>query len=454
MDTIIRETAAGTIKGTSQNQLEIYYGIPYAEPPIDTNRFKHAALKTHWDNNNLDATSFGPIPLQPYNKLETFFSTHNQDFEQSEDCLYLNIYKPVSAEHSETLPVIIWFYGGGFLNGHGFAELYQPQHLAETAHAIVITFNYRLGALGFTNWHLLNEDYDMNCGLSDQLAVLKWVQYFIPDFDGDKDNVTLMGQSAGAMSIQALMHLNEAEHLFHKVILSSGTLNFDSIENSRVNAYLFKMMTMFQYNQSFETLTTPQMIKIMDKDLEERKPSKGLELFYRPIFNPDTMSESILGDKPVLAGYTASEGDIYIRGRFHKLKPKRFIEVAEFNDINIDTQLFNIKKHDGQAAAITEYYFKQPLLDWLNHYSGSNKWLYRFDWSNPASKDFKSPYHILDVIFWLGHLDILSTYGTPADGETLKLENEMQETVGKFIRSGECSWKPYTQYDASPHIFR
>ncbi|GEP84457.1 putative para-nitrobenzyl esterase chain A [Staphylococcus piscifermentans] len=454
METITRETKAGTITGQVDNQLEVYYGIPYAEPPIDTYRFKHAALKTHWDNNNLDATSFGPIPLQPYNKLETFFSTHDQDFEQSEDCLYLNVWKPQHTDSDKPLPVIIWFYGGGFLNGHGSAELYQPQHLAKTAHAIVITFNYRLGALGFTNWHLLNEDYDMNCGLSDQLAVLKWVQYFIPDFDGDKDNVTLMGQSAGAMSIQALMHLNEAEHLFHKVILSSGTLNFDSIENSRVNAYLFKMMTMLQYNQSFETLTTPQMMKIMDKDLEERKPSKGLQLFYRPIFTPDTMSESILGDKPVLAGYTASEGDIYIRGRFHKLKPKRFIEVAEFNDINIDTQLFNIKKHDGQAAAITEYYFKQPLLDWLNHYSGSNKWLYRFDWSNPASKDFKSPYHILDVIFWLGHLDILSAHGAPADGETFELENEMQETVGKFIRSGECSWKPYTPYDASPYIFK
>lgn len=454
METITRETKAGMITGQIDNQLEVYKGIPYAEPPIDTYRFKHAQLKTQWPASQLNATQFSPIPIQPDNHLETFFSTHKQEFTQSEDCLYLNIWKPQHNNSDKPLPVIIWFYGGGFLNGHGSAELYQPDRLAETAQAIVITFNYRLGALGFLNWNILNPTYDMNCGLSDQLAALEWVQHFISDFDGDKENVTLMGQSAGAMSIQALMHLPQAEPLFHKAILSSGTLRFDTLEHSRINANYFKILAIFHSAPSIENLSTAKLKEIMDKDIESREPSKGLELIYRPIFNPETMSNDILGHKPVLAGYTANEGDIYIRNKWRKLKPKRFQEVAELNQITLDTQQFNIKKYDGQRAAITEYYFKQPVLTWLDQYPGTHKWLYRFDWCQPDSKHFQTSYHILDVIFWLGHLDILSAHGSAADSHAADLEKEMQEEVAEFVRSGTCSWEAYANSHTTPHIFK
>ena len=86
-----------------------------------------------------------------------------------------------------------------------FTELYTPEHIVEQYDVIVITFNYRLGALGFLDWSYFNAHYDKNNGLSDQIAVLKWVAHFIKYFGGDPDNVTLWGQSAGSMSIQALM---------------------------------------------------------------------------------------------------------------------------------------------------------------------------------------------------------------------------------------------------------
>lgn len=102
-------------------------------------------LKT-WDK-TIEATSFKSIPPQPYNKLETFFSSHAQLFNQSEDCLYLNIWCQNNQYNNK--PVIIYFYGGGFVNGHGSQELYTPEHIVARHDVIVITFNYRLGALGF-----------------------------------------------------------------------------------------------------------------------------------------------------------------------------------------------------------------------------------------------------------------------------------------------------------------
>ena len=174
----------------------------------------------------VDATQFRAIPPQPFNKLETFFSTTKQKFQPNEDCLHLNIWRQSTGKAKK--PVIIYFYGGGFINGHGSAELYTPEHIVEQYDVIMITFNYRLGALGFLDWSYFNAHYDKNNGLSDQIAVLKWVAHFIKYFGGDPDNVTLWGQSAGSMSIQALMQQPQLDHYYHQVMLLSGILQLDS----------------------------------------------------------------------------------------------------------------------------------------------------------------------------------------------------------------------------------
>ena len=157
----------------------------------------------------VDATQFRAIPPQPFNKLETFFSTTKQKFQPNEDCLHLNIWRQSTGKAKK--PVIIYFYGGGFINGHGSANY--------------ILQNILLSNMGFLDWSYFK--YDKNNGLSDQIAVLKWVAHFIKYFGGDPDNVTLWGQSAGSMSIQALMQQPQLDHYYHQVILS-GILQLDS----------------------------------------------------------------------------------------------------------------------------------------------------------------------------------------------------------------------------------
>lgn len=219
------KTHGGDIKGYTKKKINYFLGIPYANQPINEHRFKHSKCLKTW-NKTIEATSFKSIPPQPYNKLETFFSSHAQLFNQSEDCLYLNIWCQNNQYNNK--PVIIYFYGGGFVNGHGSQELYTPEHIVEQHDVIVITFNYRLGALGFLDWSYFNSDYNKNNGLSDQINALKWIHTFIKYFGGNSNNITLMGQSAGSMSIMALMQRPELDKYYHQVMLLSGTLRLDS----------------------------------------------------------------------------------------------------------------------------------------------------------------------------------------------------------------------------------
>lgn len=452
MTQIKRTTHGGAIIGQIDNhQIESYLGIPYAKPPIGEHRFKHAQLLTHWEQ-AIEALHFKHIPPQPKNKLEAFFSTHpmNENVPsieiQDEDCLYLNIWKPAKLSENKPLPVMIWFYGGGFINGHGSAELYHPKRFAQKEQVIVITFNYRLGAIGYLNWHALNVNYDMNCGLSDQLCVLEWVNRFIFDFDGDPNNVTLCGQSAGAMSIMALMQLKAAQSLFHKVVLMSGVLPWDTIKSSTQTAHHFQQLAKQRYDQPIHNLTTAQIMQVTEDDITARGSSKGLELIYRPIFDASTMDTKAPAHWKVLMGYTKDEGYSYIRHESRKLTKESFLSAMDYHGIKVDLNRFNIDTGQGQADAVTNYIFKQPTLSWITQYENNSKWLYQFNWYHKTAEPFHHAYHILDVLFWLDHLDIIQAHGYPLDTDTLNLAQAMQDTLGRFIREGHPGFKVFNHH--------
>jgi para-nitrobenzyl esterase len=142
---------------------------------------------------------------------------------QSEDCLYLNVYAPVTASESERKPVMVWIHGGGFVIGSGAQSIYDARALAKRGDVVVVTINYRLGCLG---WMDLGEQGDLaveNAGLLDQIAALRWVHENIEAFGGDPGNVTIFGESAGGMSVGTLMGCPAARGLFHKAIPQSGS---------------------------------------------------------------------------------------------------------------------------------------------------------------------------------------------------------------------------------------
>ncbi|MCY3923776.1 MAG: carboxylesterase/lipase family protein [Chloroflexi bacterium] len=207
----IAHTTAGRLQGAIEDDLHIFRGVPYAAPPIDDLRFRAPQPHPGWDNVR-DATEFAPIaPQEGMDALDALLPSPPQP--QSEDCLYLNLWTPRLDDASR--PVMLWIHGGAFTLGSGSEPLYSGANLARRGDVVVVTINYRLGALGFLHDPVLGE---FNFGMRDMIAAMRWVRDNIAHFGGDPNNVTIFGESAGGAAVACLLVSPEAEGLFHRAI--------------------------------------------------------------------------------------------------------------------------------------------------------------------------------------------------------------------------------------------
>lgn len=192
-----------------------FLGIPYAEPPVGELRFQPPQPAKHW-HGNLEATAFGPSCIQNPGALSA-------TGEYSEDCLSLNVYSPEDPDYA-ALPVMVFIHGGAFVAGG--SSQYDGWRLAEEYGAVVVTLNYRLGALGFLSHPELDLEMGVpqsgNMALKDQQLALKWVQQNIAAFGGDPAQVTLFGESAGSMSTCVHMVAPGSQNLASRFIMQSA----------------------------------------------------------------------------------------------------------------------------------------------------------------------------------------------------------------------------------------
>ncbi len=212
-ETLVVHTRAGALRGAREDGVAVFRGVPYAAPPVGGLRFQPPQPVPAWSGER-DATRDGPIAPQGRSRLAHIMG----DFErpQSEDCLTLNIWTP--APDAKKRPVMVWIHGGAFASGAGSLAWYSGEKFAADGDIVAVSINYRLGALGFL---CLPGVSDGNLGLLDQVAALRFVRDNIAAFGGDPDNVTVVGQSAGAASIAILMTMREAQGLFRRAILQS-----------------------------------------------------------------------------------------------------------------------------------------------------------------------------------------------------------------------------------------
>ena len=206
------DTTSGKMQGYKEDDLVIFKGIPYAEPPIDELRFSPPAAKKRWDG-VLEATKYGACSYQGYTQLEDLTGKLQPE---SEDCLNLNIWAPNIDNKKH--PVMFWIHGGAFIMGGGIDPMYDGSALARRGDIVVVTINYRLGALGYS----YIPDVTVNAGHLDQILALKWVHDNIELFGGDPNNVTIFGESAGGYSVVALAAMPAANGLFHRIIAQSA----------------------------------------------------------------------------------------------------------------------------------------------------------------------------------------------------------------------------------------
>lgn len=204
----------GALSGVRAAEVDSYKGIPFASPPIGPLRWRAPEPPVAWGGVR-DASAFGPSCLQP-----TDFGP--PPGAMSEDCLTVNVWTPVARSPGAKLPVMVWIYGGAFVYGTSALPFYDGTAFARRG-VVLVSFNYRLGRLGFFAHPALDGDGPAaDYGLMDQIAALKWVRANIAAFGGDSSNVTIFGESAGAMSVNALMAAPSAAGLFQKAISESG----------------------------------------------------------------------------------------------------------------------------------------------------------------------------------------------------------------------------------------
>ncbi|MDR2340140.1 MAG: carboxylesterase family protein [Deltaproteobacteria bacterium] len=214
-------TKSGPVIGVPGDGVTLFKGIPFAAPPVGVLRFAPPKDPEPWTEPR-EADAFGPIPPQPLGK--SYFRDTSVLPPPSEDCLNLNIWVPEGAKASDGLPVYMFIPGGGFAIGAGSQPLYDGTTLAK-AGIVVVTMNYRLGALGFlaSRETLKLHGTTGNWGILDQIKALEWVRDNIAAFGGDPAKVTVGGESAGSMSVSALILSPLAKGLFRGAIMESGT---------------------------------------------------------------------------------------------------------------------------------------------------------------------------------------------------------------------------------------
>ncbi len=211
-------TATGDLRGRATDGVAVFRGIPFAAPPTGALRFRSPRPVTPWPGVR-DATVAGHSALHVLSGGSAWIYEDAGD--PSEDCLYLNVWTPGL---SGARPVMVWFHGGAFRTGHAALPCFDGTLLAREGDVVVVTCNYRLGALGWLAHPALRDPETgqwANWGLQDQAAALRWVRENIAAFGGDPGNVTLFGESAGAMSIGHLTRNPAHDGLFHKAIAQS-----------------------------------------------------------------------------------------------------------------------------------------------------------------------------------------------------------------------------------------
>jgi len=291
------------VEGNTSSGVNVFRGIPFAKPPVGDLRWLAPQPVENWEG-VLKADTFGPRPMQ----LPIFGDMNFRSEEMSEDCLYLNIWAPATTG-DERLPVLVYFYGGGFMAGSGCEPRYDGESMARRG-IVAVTVNYRLGAFGFFAHPELSREAPYhasgNYGYLDQQAALQWVQENIEAFGGDPGWVTIAGESAGSISVSAHMVSPLSKDLFAGAIGESGalispTLPPASLENAEQQGV--------EYAEQLGVSSLGKLRKIPAQEIMETSghfPSV-VDGYFLPQFPVEILTAGKQAEVSLLVGWNSQE---------------------------------------------------------------------------------------------------------------------------------------------------
>ncbi len=321
----IASTRQGKLEGEEQRGVLAFRGIPYAAPPVGKLRFRAPQPPGSWQGTRsaerFRASAPQSSPVLPV--LGRLIGGGGAG--QSEDCLYLNVWTP--AADARRRPVMVWIHGGAFVMGSGSTPLYSGRRLARRGDVVVVTINYRLGALGALNLAALrggDPAAGSNQGLRDQIAALEWVRDNIEAFGGDPGNVTIFGESAGGMSVGTLLGTPRARGLFQRAIAQSGAAhNVSTRAQGAQIAELFlgelgiraddeQALASASISAILRAQSSVAVLRAMRQGLLAWQPSEDGELLPRTAL--ETIAEGEGSAVPLLVGTNLEEWNLFMLG--------------------------------------------------------------------------------------------------------------------------------------------
>lgn len=470
-------TAAGVLRGVEEDGLWVFRGVPYARVAPVAGRWLPPMAPVSWPGVR-DAASWGPIA--PQSPPVPGLSLPGDPVETDEDCLNLNIWTPGLDDARR--PVLVWHHGGGFTTGSGASALFDGRQLAR-AGVVVVTFNYRLGALGFLAHPDLAVDGEAGCGnwgLLDQLALLEWIQRHIGEFGGDPGNVTVFGESAGAMCISDLLGSPVADGLFRRAVIQSGppataTVGWGARRAERLGA----LLGIGALGRVALAQASPQQLVDATRLLAAEVPGDGgLPLPFLPVVDGGALGrtpEVAMADPsaprvPVLIGVTRDEAALYLAAdpssaglvptdvvhRLAKITSTGAAEVvvAAYSEARAERGE-PVSGRDLWTAIVTDFVFRLPSLHLAELHSahGAAAYSYLFSWPSPFLGGMFGSCHGLDVPFVFGTVANPAVHPFTGGGEdAFALSLRMQQSWLAFARTGDPSCDAvgdWPAYDAS-----
>ena len=463
----------GTVRGVvGDDGLKQYHGIPFAAAPVGERRWAPPAPVEPWGEVR-DAGAPGPKCMQPQGQGGGFYG--ESGFERSEDCLTLNVWTR-AAHVDERLPVMVWIHGGALVSGAGSD---YPGELLSSKGVVLVTANYRLGPFGFLALPELSAEHPQgvsgNQGLRDQIAALEWVRDNIARFGGDPGNMTIFGESAGALSMSLLQASPLASGLFHRVIGQSGGAFQPMSFRDRTTPHAPSTESR---GEVFATALAGEAGDVSLAGLRGLSAEHVLEVFQSdPAFSdygslasvdgeviPDEVAtifaEGRQADVPVMIGSTSDEGTTlhqFIVPAFGEgaagfqayaqaVLPEAGDALGEHYPSGTDEEALA----SGEAL-LADVLFTAPMRIWGRAMEGveSDAYLYWFTWPPPiAEAERYGAFHAAEIGYVFGNLDLFDAVPTDDDRA---FSDQMASIWTQFARTGNPNgeglpeWPAYTR---------
>lgn len=457
----------GQLRGRVTDGVASFLGVPYAQPPFGALRFQAPVPAAGWADVR-DAMEYGPTaPKPPY--AAPVDALLPEPVIAGDDCLNLNVWAPAdSLTGTAALPVLVWIHGGAFVNGSGAVSLYDGSAFARDG-VVCVSINYRLGVDGFG----MVDGAPANRGLLDQIAALTWVRDNIGAFGGDPGQVTVAGESAGAMSVATLMALPQSRGLFGRAILQSGGGHhvLTASTAAKVTAEIAGRLGVEPSVEGLSSVPVPRLVttqaEVSAAIAGAPDPARWAEITVNAMAFEPVVDGDLLTQRPIDAIFSGAAADVDVLIGTNTDEHALFLVPSDFTSVvdepllrrlvtglgaDVDQLLATYRADRPTAtpgellvAILTDWFFRIPAVRIAEARTdgAAATYAYEFGWRSPRFDGRLGACHALEIGFTFDKLTDAAAVPLAGEDAPQALADTMHAAWVRFVTSGDPGWPGY-----------